>query len=87
MVFVQMSDTVANAEADASRFNTLAGTDYLTGLSLDQTTEIVNWNVSAVGVPSLSQWALAAMAGLLGLAGAMSAGLFGWFRLRRAGSP
>jgi hypothetical protein len=86
MMFVQMSDTVADAEADAPRFNTLQGTDYLALLSPAQTAEIVNWNVSALGVPSLSQWALAAMAGLLGLAGAISAGLFGRFRLRRAGS-
>jgi IPTL-CTERM motif len=77
MVFTQMPGTVASAETDAPLFNsgsTLQGTDYLAGLSPAQNAEIVNWNISSVAVPTLSQWNLAGLAGLLGLAGAISAG-------------
>jgi len=86
MVFSQLSDTEAHAEADALLFNTnasLLGTDYLAGLSSPQLAEIVNWNLSGVGVPTLSEWAKIGMAGLLGLAGLFS---FGLFRRRQRGA-
>jgi hypothetical protein len=89
MMFVQLSDTPADAEAQAPLFNsndTLIGTDYLTGLSSQQLSEIVNWNVTGVGVPTLTQWAQAGMALLLGVAGLVSTGLFGWRRHRSARS-
>lgn len=89
MMFVQLSDTPADAEVDAALFNsneTLIGTDYLSGLSRQQFSEIVNWNVTGFGVPTLTQWAQAGMALLLGFAGLVSAGLFGRRRRRSAGS-
>src|SRR6202041_977176 len=49
MVFVQMSDTQADAQADALAFNTnssLQTSGYLAGLSPPRLAEIVNWNVS-----------------------------------------
>jgi hypothetical protein len=87
MMFVQLSDTPANAEVDANLFNSndmLTGTDYLTGLSQQQLSEIVNWNVAGLGVPTLTQWAQAGMALVLGVAGLVSTGLFGWRRRRRS---
>lgn len=89
MMFVQLSDTPADAEVAANLFNsneTLIGTDYLSGLSPQQFSEIVNWNVTGFGVPTLTQWAQAGLALLLGLAGVFSAGLFGRRRRRSAGS-
>jgi|SRR5580658_1051351 hypothetical protein len=81
MTFVQMSDTVAHAEATATLFNTnasLQGTDYLTGLDATREAQILNWNLAPhVGpVPTLSQWALIGLAGLLGLVGLGRIGLF-----------
>jgi hypothetical protein len=87
MMFVQMSDTVAHAVADAALFNTnasLQATDYLTGLSAIQQGQIVNWtlNPHPIPVPTLSQWALIGMAGLLGLVGLSRAGFLGRRRHR-----
>jgi hypothetical protein len=48
MVFVQLSDTPAHAQTEAALFNTpasLDGTDYLTGLTAQVQSEIVNWNL------------------------------------------
>ncbi len=86
MIFVQLSDTAAHAEADAPRFTnnaTLQGTDYLTGLSTPQQQEIVNWTLGSTSVPTLGDWALIALGGLLGLFGLERAGVF--VRRRRAG--
>jgi hypothetical protein len=87
MVFAELSDTVADAEADAAVFNansTLQATDYLAGLTPLQQSEVVNFIVSPTPVPTLTQWALAGMAGLLGIAGVVRAGLFGRRRRRAA---
>jgi len=82
----QMSDTVAHAETDALLFNTngsLGTTDYLSGLTQTQQSQIVNFNVGNVAAaPTLSQWALIAMAGLLGLVGLSRIGFFGRRRQR-----
>jgi|GEM_PF-2117785 hypothetical protein len=82
MAFVQMSDTVAHAEATAVLFNTntsLQGTDYLTGLDATRQSQILNWNLAPrVGaVPTLGQWALIGFAWLLGLIGLSRIGVFG----------
>jgi hypothetical protein len=85
MEFEQLSDTPAHAITDAALFNTngaLQGTDYLTGLSPAQQSQIVNWTLNPTPVPTLSQWALASMAALLGLLGFATAGLFGRRRQR-----
>lgn len=84
MMFVELSDTAANAEASATLFNsnsTLAGTDFLTGLSSLQEHEIVNWTISGL-VPTLTQWAQLGMAALLGMAGLIGTGLFSRHRRR-----
>jgi IPTL-CTERM motif len=86
MVFSQMSSTVGAAETDATMFNSsmnLAGAGYLAGLSPTQRAQIVNWNANSVPVPTLSEWAKIGMAGLLGLAGLFS---FGLFRRRQRGA-
>ncbi len=82
MAFVQMSGTVAGAEADATLFNTnasLRGTDYLSGLSVIDMSEIVNWNLQPVNsaVPTLNQWAVGGLASLLGLFGLVRLGFSG----------
>jgi hypothetical protein len=78
MVFVQMSTTVAQAEADAALFTssaTLAGTDYLSGLSAAELSTIVNWSFVAAAatigdpIPTMGNWALVGLAWLLGLFG------------------
>lgn len=46
MIFVQMSDTVANAQTDTAAFNSLSALNsggYLAGLSQTQLAQIVNW--------------------------------------------
>ncbi len=88
MMFVELSDTPADAQADAFLFNnsvSLSGTDFLAGLSPTQTSEIVNWTLSAGSVPTLTQWAQMAMAALLGMAGLIGTGLFGRRKRRTAG--
>ena len=96
MVFAQMSDTVADAEATAPLFNsglTLLATDYMGNLPDPvsnfapfpvQQSDIVNWSfTSPIPVPTLTQWAQAGMALLLGLAGL----LVGRRRFRSRASP
>src|SRR5262249_42928272 len=71
MIFVQLSDTPAHAQTDTAVFNSnaaLRATDYLSGLSAAQQAQIVNWTL-VTPVPTLGQWGLAALAGLLGLFG------------------
>lgn len=87
MMFIQLSDTDTNAEADAVKFNsnsTLQATNYLTGLSGAQQAEIVNWTLNSVAVPTLGEWALMALGGLLGLFGLERAGFFVRRRRRAA---
>jgi hypothetical protein len=79
MMFVQMSDTVAHAEADALTFNTtgsLQAAGLLNGLTPPQLAEVVNWNFSLAPVPTLGDWALRGMVGLLALLGVFSLGAF-----------
>ena len=55
IIFSQLSDTPANAEADAASFNSttaLRGTDYLHGLTTQELSEVVNWNFLAT--PSIA---------------------------------
>jgi hypothetical protein len=88
MVFVELSDTAAHAQADATLFNTNASlqtTDYLGDLTPLQQSEVVNFIINPTPVPTLTQWAQASMAALLGIAGVVSAGLFGRRRRRAAG--
>jgi hypothetical protein len=57
IIFVQLSDTAAHAEADAPLFNsgaTVASTDYLTGLTPQELAEVVNWNFIAQPTLALS---------------------------------
>ncbi len=54
MVFEQMSDTQTNAIADAALFSTnaaLQGTDYLSGMSASDQSEVVNWALAPVVAP------------------------------------
>lgn len=77
MVFVQMSDSTANATTDAARFNSAAAlraTDYLSGLSTTELSEIVNWDLSAATasaapIPTLGEWATVLLSSLLALFG------------------
>ncbi len=88
MVFVELSDTAAHAQADAAFFNSnasLQGAGYLGGLTPLQQSEVVNFIINPTPVPTLTQWAQASMAALLGIAGVVSAGLFGRRRRRAAG--
>jgi hypothetical protein len=51
LAFFQLSDTEPHAKADAALFNTPASigtTDYLTGLTSQQQSQIVNWNLPQV---------------------------------------
>jgi hypothetical protein len=51
MAFFQLSDTEPHAKADAALFNTPASigtTDYLTGLTSQQQSQIVNWSLPQV---------------------------------------
>lgn len=64
-------NTIAGAVANAPLFNsvrTIPG-DLLSGLSDQQLSECVNWDFQSVGVPTLSEWGLIAMAGVLGIIG------------------
>jgi hypothetical protein len=68
MIFVQMSATLANAQADAVNFNSMAR------LSVPELQQIVNWTYVAVPteptvVPTSSDAALIAMAAMLGYSG------------------
>ena len=68
----QNFNTIAGALAAAQLFNrnsTIPG-DLLSGLSEQQLLECVNWDFAAVEtIPTLSEWGLIAMAGILGLVG------------------
>jgi hypothetical protein len=86
MMFVQLSDTPAHAEADALLFNTtesMQASGYLAGLTQTQLAEILNFTVGAAPAPTLGEWAKIGMAGLLSLAGLFS---FGFFRRRQRGA-
>lgn len=51
IIFGQLSDTAAHAQADAPLFNSSAslnGTDYLHGLTAQQLSEVVNWKFQSV---------------------------------------
>jgi len=71
-----LENTVAGALAAAPLFNsndTIPG-DLLTGLSEQQLSECVNWDFpepEEVIIPTLSEWGLIAMAGILGIVGFM----------------
>ena len=73
-----VDNTIAGALADAPLFNsndTIPG-DLLRELSKRQLTECVNWDFTFTTiVPTLSEWGLIAMAGVLGV--------FGFIVLRR----
>jgi hypothetical protein len=79
VIFAQLSDTAAHAEADALLFNTndsLQSSGYFAGLSQQVESEIVNWTIGTVPAPTLSEWAKIGMGLMLGLAGLFSIGLF-----------
>jgi len=66
-------NTVAGAIAAAQLFNRndTIPPDLLSGLSQQQLEECVNWNFAPRSVPTLSEWGLIAMAGILGIVGFM----------------
>jgi IPTL-CTERM motif len=75
--FTGTANTISGALADAPLFdslNTIPG-DLLSGLSQEQIDECVNWNFAFATIPTLSEWGLIAMAGVLGV--------FGFIVLRR----
>ncbi len=80
MYLVQLSDTPAHAEADATAFNnavSVQSAGYLAQLPPGlQANQIVNWSLSSGAVPTLGEWAFGGMAALLGLVGLGSLGAF-----------
>jgi hypothetical protein len=80
MYFVQLSNTAANALADAPTFssaNTLQSAGYLAALPPGlQPNQILNWNATAGAIPTLGEWAFGGMAALLCLVGLGSLGVF-----------
>jgi len=74
--FTGVDNTIEGALDDAPLFNsndTIPG-DLLSGLSQEQLEECVNWDFPPpppAQVPTLSEWGLIAMAGILGIVGFM----------------
>jgi len=74
--FTGADNTIERALDDAPLFNsndTIPG-DLLSGLSQEQLEECVNWDFPPpppAQVPTLSEWGLIAMAGILGIVGFM----------------
>jgi hypothetical protein len=57
IIFGQLSDTPAHAQADAALFNSAAslnGTDYLHGLTAQQLSEVVNWKFLSTTTTTLT---------------------------------
>lgn len=76
MVFIEMSTSLANATADSKIFaspTSMANAGLLAGIPPGVAAGVVNFNgaalAAALNIPTMSEWALIAMAWLLGLFG------------------